>query len=113
MTQEQLNYFNQFGIIVSFGEGNNPSINIQNSYLVQEKTKIKEILAFIHNMDEYEKLKLAGYTRTNKSQVNEWAGHNFLYNLNYKKERTGSVSIDQHEPMWRRFCYAIFNIFTK
>lgn len=96
---------------ISFSYGDNPCIHIKNSYLVTKNDDIEAVLEYIRGMDEYKKLKEAGYTRTPKSEFNEWKGHNILYKLGYQKYRTGSVDIDQNEPKWRRLVYAILSIF--
>ena len=96
---------------ISFSYGDNPCISIKNSYLVTKNDDIKEVLKYIRGMDEYQKLKDAGYTRTPDSEFQEWKGHNVLYKLGYKRSRTGSVDIDQNESKFRKFVYAILSIF--
>ena len=96
---------------ISFSYGNNPCLSIKNSYLITHNKDIKAVLEYIHGLDEYKKLQEAGYTRTLKSEYYEWKGHNALYLLGYQRSRTGSVDIDQNEPKWRRFLYAILGIF--
>lgn len=96
---------------ISFSYGGNPCIHIKDSYLIKRNKDIKAVLKYIRDLDEYKKLKEAGYTRTPKSEFREWKGHNVLYKFGYKRSRTGSVDIDQNEPKWRRFVYAILSIF--
>ena len=96
---------------ISFSYGDNPCVSIKNSYLVTRNEDIQEVLEYIRSMDEYKKLKDAGYTRTPHSEFQEWKGHNVLYKMGYKRSRTGSVDIDQNEPRWRRFVYAILCMF--
>ncbi len=96
---------------ISFSYGDNPCVSIKNSYLVTRNEDIKAVLEYIRGMDEYKKLQDAGYTRTPQSEFQEWKGHNVLHKLGYQRSRTGSVDIDQNEPMWRRFVYAILSIF--
>ena len=96
---------------ISFSYDKNPCVSIKNSYLVTSDEGIKEVLTYIRGLDEYKKLKEYGYTRTPKSEFYEWKGHNALYQLGYQRSRTGSVDIDQNEPMWRRFVYRILSIF--
>lgn len=96
---------------ISFSYGDNPCVSIKNSYLVTKNNDIKEVLEYIRGMDEYKKLKDAGYTRTPDSEFQEWKGHNVLYKLGYKRSRTGSVDIDQNESKFRKFVYAILSIF--
>ena len=68
-------------------------------------------LEYIHTKEGYKTLCESGYTRTIKSEYREWKAHNFLYRIGFMRSRTGSVDIDQNEPMWRRFIYAILSIF--
>jgi hypothetical protein len=96
---------------VSFSYGYNPCVSIKNSYMVTSNEDIKAVLEYIRGLDGYKKLKEYGYSRTPQSEFNEWKGHNELYRLGYKRSRTGSVDIDEDEPMWRRFIYAILSIF--
>jgi hypothetical protein len=96
---------------INFSYGSNPCVSIKNSYLVTRNEDIKAVLEYIRGLDEYKKLKEVGYTRTPTSEFQEWKGHNMLYKFGYQKSRTGSVDIDQNEPMWRRFVYAILSIF--
>ena len=109
MTLKQRAYFSRWGIEVSFTCGDNLCIHIKNSYLVKDKKDRKTILEYIHSLSEYQKLLEAGYTRTDKSQLQEWDGHNFLHKIGYQRNRTVDVDIDQNEPMWRRACYSIFS----
>ncbi len=96
---------------ISFSYGDNPCVSIKNSYLVTRNEDIKAVLEYIRGLDEYKRLKEFGYTRTPMSEFHEWKGHNVLYQLGYQRSRTGSVDIDQNEPMWHRFVYAILSIF--
>lgn len=95
---------------ISFSYGDNPCISIKDSHLITRKADIKAVLEYIRSLDEYQKLKEAGYTRTPASEYQEWKGHNFLYKIGFKKAQTGSVDIDQNEPGWRRFIYAILSL---
>jgi hypothetical protein len=100
---------NQFDVYITTGE--NPCLHIKNSYQITDKKAIKHTLEFIHRTNMYKYLQANGYTRTLQSEYREWKGHNTLYRLGIAKERTGSVDIDQNEPKWRRFIYAILSIF--
>ena len=113
MTLKQRAFFSKWGIEVSFTYDENPCIHIKNSYLVNIKKDRETILKYIHGLSEYQKLLDVGYTRTDKSQLQEWDGHNFLYKIGYQRNRTSDVSIDQNEPKWRRVCYAILSLFMR
>ena len=73
---------------------------------------MREILQLIHESVGYNYLKTAGYTRTFESELREWKAHNFLYKIGYKRERTGSVDINQNEPLWRKIIYAVLSLFV-
>ena len=96
---------------IGFWYGDNPCLHIKDSHLIQKKQEIQMLLDYIHKLDGYKDLQAAGYTKTFKSEYREWRAHNFLYRIGYKRERTGSVDIDQNEPMWRRVVYAVLSIF--
>lgn len=113
MTLKQKAFFSKWGIDVSFTYDGNPCIHIKNSHLVTLRKEREEILSQIHTLDEYQELLSSGYTRTFKSQLREWDGHNFLYKIGYQRTRTANVDIDQNEPKWRRLCYVIFSLFVR
>ena len=96
---------------LSFNFGINPCLSIKNSYLIDGRGAIKATLNFIHTLPEYKKLQEAGYTRTLKSEYQEWKAHNFLYRMGIKRERTKRVDIDQNESKLRLFGYAILSLF--
>lgn len=100
-----------FEISVSCSYGENPCLHIKNSYLIKSKKDIRLMLEHIHGLNKYKRLQAKGYTRTFESEYREWRAHNFLYNIGFQRKRTGSVDIDQNEPMWRRIIYAILSIF--
>ena len=96
---------------IAYSYGQNPCLHIINSHLLQKSRHIKAELEYIHTLDGYKKLQAAGYTRTLASEYREWKAHNFLYRLGIARHRTGTCDIDQNEPIWRRFIYAILSIF--
>lgn len=98
-------------IKVTVALGENPCLHIENSYLIETKEGIMGALACIHETETYKHLKASGYTRTLKSEYQEWKAHNFLYKIGYKRERTKSVDIDQNETKLRKVIYAILSIF--
>ena len=98
---------------ISFSYGDNPCVSIKDSHLIDNEDDMRTILEYIHGLDEYQKLKEYGYTRTLEDELIEWKGHNALYKLKYKPSRTGSVDIDQKEPWYRRLIYAILSIFKR
>ena len=89
----------------------NPSVRVCDSYKYG-KDEILKILTELHANEYYKHFcKETGYSRTFRSQYREWKAHNLLYKFGIFPERTGSVDIDQNEPKWRRFVYAILSIF--
>ena len=95
-------------VYVTLGE--NPCLHIENSYLITGENGIRQTLDFIHASRMYEDLKAAGYNRTLESECQEWKAHNFLFKIGYKRGRTAHVDIDNNEPKWRRFIYAVLSI---
>lgn len=100
-----------YGISFTFIHGENPCLQIEFGYLAKTKNDIEKALRFIHKTEEYRALERAGFTRTYKSQVNEWLAHNLLYNLGIERERTGTIDIYQNESLIRRIGYAILSKF--
>lgn len=108
---EELNLVEAVKKRISFSYGSNPGIHIKNSYLITKNEDINAVLEYIRGLDEYKKLKEAGYTRTTTSEFQEWKGHNVLYKWGILRKNTGSVDIDQNEPKWRKAAYAILSNF--
>ena len=52
-----------------------------------------------------------GYTRTPKEQVDEWIAHNVMWSWGYKRNRTGSVDLNQNESKFRKIVYSIIAFF--
>lgn len=98
---------------ISFTYGKNPCIHIKDSYLITDIDDMAKVLEYIHSLDEYQKLQEYGYTRTFESELAEWNGHNELYNLGIRPGQTGSVAIDQKEPLWRRIIYRFLRFFAR
>ena len=103
--------YEKYGVDVVYTYEGNPSMRIIDSYKVKKNADIYHILGCIHETEEYEKLVESGYTRTIKSEFQEWKGHNTLYSLGIARERTRSVDIDQNESWLRKFGYAILSVF--
>lgn len=104
--------FKELGMdLVFLAPKKNLTIHIENSYLIRGKEMIARYLSYIHSSEEYKSFLRAGFNRTPRSQINEWAAHNVLYRLGFQKHRTGSVDINQNEPTWRKILYAILSIF--
>jgi hypothetical protein len=83
------------------------SIHIESSHEIYSRQDVINALEFIHSTEEYKELIAAGYTRTLKEQISEWRAHNVMWSWGYKRNRTGSVDLDQGESSLRKFLYAI------
>ena len=53
----------------------------------------------------------AGFTRTLKSQYEEWKAHNVLYKWGLFKSQMANVDINQGETPLRLFLYKILSLF--
>jgi hypothetical protein len=100
-------------IFVGVSLGENQCLHIANTHLLKTKKGIMNALEAIHKTQIYKDLMESGYNRTIKSEYQEWAAHNVLYQLGILKDRTGSADIDQNEPKWRRCVYAILSVFVR
>lgn len=98
---------------ISFSYGDNPTIHIKDSYLIDNDADIIIILEYIHELAEYQVLKEHGYKRTFEGEMIEWMGHNSLYKLRINRERTGSVDIDKNEHWFRKLLYLILCAFIR
>ena len=86
------------------------NIHIEDSRKLYSKKLVEEALTYIHSTEEYKELVAAGYTRTYKSQLDEWRAHNVMWSWGYKRSQTGSVDLDQNESSSRKFIYSILAI---
>lgn len=103
-----------FGIEIKYNfDKSNLSFHIENSFKVRNRESITRALKYIHKTDEYKKLERLGFSRTMQSQINEWIGHNVLYEHGFMQERTKSVDINQNETTIRRIGYTLLSIFYK
>lgn len=75
-------------------DSNNPSMKIRNSYLVTDSTTRKEILEVLL---KYEENDPSDWNRTIEAMDLEWEAHNVLYYLNYKKDHTTDVDLDNED----------------
>jgi hypothetical protein len=87
------------------------NIHIKDSYKITKIVEMKIILDDILMSEEYQKLVAAGYTLTKETMLREWRAHNFLYLYEYKRNRTGSVDLNQNESRGRRILYFILSLF--
>lgn len=96
---------------VIFTIGENPCMKIKDAYKLREGKTIMAELEYLHTLQGYKEMQASGYTRTIRSEYNEWKAHNFLYRIGFMRKQTKDCDIDQNEPKWRKVIYAILSIF--
>ena len=89
----------------------NPTFYIKDSYKINNKQVMREVLNNVHNLSEYKKLKGYGYTRELKSEFREWRAHNFFYKLHIFRSHSKTTDFEQNESILRRFVYYMLTIF--
>lgn len=88
-------HVNQKDVLVEDQRNNsNPNMKIRNSYLITDESDRKEIIKILYN---YEKKHPSKWNRSIKSMEREWEAHNTLYYLNYKKNHTADVDLDNND----------------
>ena len=86
------------------------NVHIKDSYKITSRSQMRDILGAIR----LKAIELGyEYKRSNNSWLKEWIAHNFLYNIKYEQERTGSVDLSEHESKLHLFCYNLFYLFYK
>lgn len=68
-----------------------PNMKIYDSYKINNIDDLEEILNVLLN---YEKNNPSDWNRTLKSMRNEWLYHNVLYFINYQRDRTKDVDLN-------------------
>lgn len=84
------------------------NIHIVDSHLITNPQDMAVIVALLRADAENEGF---GYKRTNAAWVTEWKAHNVLYKWGFKKDRTGSVDLNEDESTIRLIGYAILSLF--
>ena len=72
---------------------NKNNTHVENSYQFQDKNKIRSEVSWIMDIRDGRRLPV---TRSEKSYVREWLGHNKLYNLGLFKSHTKDVDLDEY-----------------
>lgn len=86
------------------------NIHIKDSYKIRNVSEMKEILELIGS----EALRRCiPYKRSINSWLREWKAHNYLYDMNYEKDRTGSVDLNEDESLIRRIGYFFLALFYR
>ena len=83
-------------------------INILNSYEIQKSQFIPILEEIKSKYPEH-----GVWNRSMKSLEREWAVHNFLYSIGFKKEKTKDVSLDYPQPWYAKIGYFIFGGISK
>ena len=81
-------------LVLDDREAKNPNMKIYDSYKVKDEKVRREIL---EKLLLYESMNPSWWKRTMNSLENEWDAHNKLYNLNFKRERTKDVDLDNND----------------
>ena len=71
-----------------------PSAKIISSYKIEDKKQMTEILSVL---EIYSRINESDWDRSLKSMRVEWICHNILYNLNYKRNRTEDVDLNNDD----------------
>ena len=114
VTEEDINlYSNQEGapqegkINVKFTpDSENPSFQIENTYLINDYKQREYILKYIMNSEFYDQ---DVYGRSLDSMMIEWDMHNRLYRI-YPIDRLAHTDFDKESEDWSRSDYIIFAI---
>ena len=78
-------------LILDKRDGDDPNIKIIDSYLITDVNLINEVLDVVL---EYEKENPSEWNRTKKTMAIEWLLHNTAYYLNYQRDRTKDVDLN-------------------
>lgn len=72
----------------------NPDMAICDSHKIRDKKFMNEIIDLLL---EYEKENPSNWNRTKESMINEWIMHNISYDLDFKRESTERVDLDNKD----------------
>lgn len=81
-------------LILDERDKKDPNIKIYNSIMITNNEEIEEILNLLL---EYEEKNPSNWNRTFESMKTEWYYHNIAYYLNYKRERTKDVDLNNND----------------
>ena len=82
------------------------NVHVCNSYAVNKK----DIPAWVKLIKKTGEEHGFVYSRKEASWTREWRAHNFLYNMDYQKERTKDVDLDQHQTVLHTIGYFILSL---
>jgi len=90
-------------IILDQRNGKDPNFKIISSYLITNKNIRNEIIEILCSYEEDYPTK---WDRTKESMRLEWFVHNLLYTLNYERNRTTDLDLNnQDEELYRKEFY--------
>lgn len=81
------------------------NLHIENSYQVKKFTEMHSILLTYRHRSPQSQV----WTRTIKSLIREWRGHNCLYELGLFRSHTKDVDLDVPEKWYTQICYYILS----
>lgn len=81
-------------LILDKRDDEDPDIKIYDSYLILDSNVIEEILDIIL---AYEKENPSNWNRTKSTMRTEWFFHNLAYYLNYQRDRTKDVDLNNYD----------------
>lgn len=95
-TQDYIDYIKPYVnegdiLIIDFSATDDPNFKILDSYLIEDRDLMTEILEVII---AYSDLHPSDWNRSLESMRNEYIIHNILYNFNYEIDRTSSVDLN-------------------
>lgn len=81
--------------------------HVEDSYQIKLRKSIENEVDWIKDIRKARKLPV---TRTTKSYVREWIGHNRLYRLGIKKDHTRSVDLNEDNGILEELLWMIISI---
>ena len=85
------------------------NVHIVDSHYITDKSDMYEILKDIREQASAYGFE---YTRSDESWIAEWETHNFLYEIGFACERTGSVDLNEGVSCWMLLLYIIISLFV-
>ena len=83
------------------------NIHIVNSYKIKNKNDMNVIVKTIRAEAIKKGFK---YKRSNSSWVTEWRAHNYMYERNMERARTGSVDLNENESKLKLLGYSLMSL---
>lgn len=80
------------------------NVHIVDSYKIRKPSDMKAIIKLIKAEAVKRGFK---YKRSNSSWLTEWEAHNYMYDKNTERERTGSVDLEEGLGFIKKLAYAL------